>query len=309
MQQAHRPALIAGVALAGASLIAMNPAVPGVSSVHRVPLELTAGTDGVATDWGTVMSTAETNLQMLFGAAQKANASLMSAVSTEFSGSGDLITNSLNGVGTGLQNSLDGGWHGGDDGYVFGLFGGTVTDPATGVSETGSTLQEIMTALQHGSIMNAYGYFDAWSLETLDHTLKPLLSPILSVTSHGVTTEALPGEMLQTLTNVVNEFFTYANLKSLGDAVMAPQISAAFGLSSDLDAVGTALSSGGFGTAMTDLVNMPASVIGDLLNGYDLGTNPYNGSDETFTGLLNTGSLLDDLLVTWPTMLATALDG
>lgn len=43
---------------------------------------------------------------------------------------------------------------------------------------------------------------------------------------------------------------------------------------------------------------------GDLLNGW---TDPYADTGEPFTGLLNSGSLLDDLLVTWPTQHATAL--
>ena len=47
---------------------------------------------------------------------------------------------------------------------------------------------------------------------------------------------------------------------------------------------------------------MPSDLTGDLLNGYPLAV-----SGETFTGLLNTGSILEELLVTWPEQLATAL--
>ncbi len=43
---------------------------------------------------------------------------------------------------------------------------------------------------------------------------------------------------------------------------------------------------------------------GDLLKGW---TDPYTGTGEAFTGLLNAGSLLDELLVTWPEQFVTAL--
>jgi hypothetical protein len=36
-------------------------------------------------------------------------------------------------------------------------------------------------------------------------------------------------------------------------------------------------------------------------------TDPYTGTGEAFTGLLNSGSLLEELLATWPEQLATAL--
>jgi hypothetical protein len=52
------------------------------------------------------------------------------------------------------------------------------------------------------------------------------------------------------------------------------------------------------------LSNLSSDLTGDLLNGW---TDPYTDTGEAFTGLLNTGSILEELLVTWPGQLATAL--
>ncbi|KLO27900.1 hypothetical protein ABW16_15155 [Mycolicibacter heraklionensis] len=58
--------------------------------------------------------------------------------------------------------------------------------------------------------------------------------------------------------------------------------------------------------AFFDALTVPGDAIGDLLNGF-VQVSPVNGDDTPFAGLINEGSLLQDLLVTWPQMLATAL--
>ncbi|MFZ1164943.1 hypothetical protein [Mycobacterium sp.] len=58
---------------------------------------------------------------------------------------------------------------------------------------------------------------------------------------------------------------------------------------------------------MSDLHNLSSDVFGAFLNGYDFGTNPVNGAEELFPGLLNDGSLLQSLLLTWPEQIVTAL--
>src|ERR1700761_2964250 len=191
-----RKVLIAGVALAGAGLIAANPGAPTLPNVQHRAVQLTAGEE----DWSQVLTTAEDNLTTLESEAATANSDLSSSLSTELSGFETQISTALTGAESGLENAFYGGWYGSDDGYVFGLFGGTVTDTANGVSETGSTLQEIATALDQGNLFDAFSYFDTWSLEFADHTLRYLVEPFLSVTSHGATTQSLAAELLQTFT-------------------------------------------------------------------------------------------------------------
>lgn len=293
--------LIAGIALAGAGLIVVNPVAPTLPNIQHRAVQLTAGEQ----DLTQVLATAQDNLTTLESEAATANSDLSSAISTELSGFETQISTALTGAETGLQNSIDGGWFGDDDGFVFGLFGGSVTDPDTGVTETGSTLQEITTALDQGNLLNAFSYFDTWSLETVDHTLFPLLSPLVTEFNDdtGVTTLSIPDQLLQTFTNGYTSFVSYSDLKALLNAVSSPELSVAFGLSADLDGIATDVSSGNIDQALTDIGNLPSDLTGDLLNGW---TDPVAGS-EAFTGLLNGGSLLEELLVTLPEQFVTAL--
>jgi hypothetical protein len=295
--------LVAGVALVGAGLIVVNPAAgPGLPNVQHRAVQLTSGEQ----DWSQVLTTAEDNLTTLEGEAATANSDLSTAISGLSGDYSGQISTELGEAYTALQDSLSGGFYGNDDGYVFGLFEGSLTDPNNGVTETGSTLQEISTALQSDDLEQAFSYFDTWSLESGQHILEPLLNPLLDVTHHGVTSPALPGELLQILTNVVNEFGTWGNLQSLFDATLSPEISVFFGLTADLDNIAAEFAAGDTTQALSDLSNLGSDVTGDLLNGF-VPDNPIDGSTTAFTGLLNSGSLLDELLVTWPTELTTAL--
>lgn len=302
--------MAAGVAVVGASLIAVNPLAPNVAAdvEHRIEhraVQLTSGMGDVVSDYADVISQANANLQTLGGEAAVALPRLLQQIGANASGAGGLINTALTGAGKGVQNAFYGGWYGGDDGFVFGLFGGSVTH--AGVTETGSTLQEILGALQHGDAFSAFGYYDEWALEALDHTMKPLLSPILSTARAGKPpTPTLPGQFLHTLTNVTETFLTYSNLKSLANALLSPELSVTFGLLGDLGKIGGDVSSGNLGQALTDVFKTPADLAGDLLNGF-VYPGVYNPTGEPFTGLLNSGSLLQQLLVTWPNQLATAL--
>jgi hypothetical protein len=295
--------LLAGVALMGACLIVANPAAPTLPNVQHRAVQLTSGEE----DWSQVLTTAEDNLATLEGEATTANSDLSSAISTYLSGLDGQVTADFESAETGVQQAISGGWYGDDDGYVFGLFEGSLTDPNNGVTETGSTLQEISTALDQGNLFNAFAYFDTYSLEAFDHIVHPLIDPFLTDTDDaGNTTLPIPGELLQTLTNVYDQFFSYDNVVTLGNALLSPEISAALALTGDLDTIGTDFSSGDDTQGLTDLENLSSDVTGALLNGYTQ-TNPIDGSSEPFTGLLNTGSVLYELLVDGPTQLATAL--
>jgi hypothetical protein len=296
--------MIAGVAVAGASLFAMNAPTPAGPQVQHRAVKLAA----TEVDWSTVISDAEANLAELQSEGAKGSADLSTALGNEPASFGTQISTALTGFETGIQNSLDGGWYGDDDGYVFGLFGGTVTNPATGISETASLLQQLSTDFQGGNTLQAFSDFNAWSLETVDHTLNPLLAPIVDETSDsGVTTYSIPVELSQVQTNLLETFGDYDELKAALQSVLSPEISAMFALSNDVDAIGTEFAAGDTTQGLSDLNNLSSDVIGALVNGYDAGTNPFNGAEELFAGLLNDGSLLQSLLLTWPEQFVTAL--
>lgn len=183
-----------------------------------------------------------------------------------------------------------------------------MTNPATGTSETGSLLQQLSTDFQGGNTLQAFSDFNAWSLETVDHTLNPLLAPIVDETSDsGVTTYSIPVELSQVQTNLLETFGDYDELKAALQSVLSPEISAMFALTNDVDTIGTEFAAGDTAQGLSDLNNLSSDVIGALVNGYDAGTNPFDGAEELFPGLLNDGSLLQSLLLTWPEQFVTAL--
>ncbi len=305
LSQVHRNRLmVAGIAAVGASLIVANPMTPSPDmqpNVQHRAVKLVA----TELDWATVLSDAEANLSALQTDAGTAGHELSTAftgLSSEFGGQ---FTTAFSGFEMGVHNALDGGWYGSDDGYVFGLFGGSVTGPDG--TETGSLLGSLSADFQAGNSEQAFSDFNAWSLETLDHTLKPLLSPLLDETTKGATTFSIPVELSQLQTNLLESFGNYNELKSAAESVLSPEISAAFAFTQDLDGIHADFAAGDTAMGLSDLKNLPSDVFGAFVNGYDFGTNPYNGAAELFPGLLNDGSLLQDLLVTWPEQLAGVL--
>ncbi len=289
--------MIAGAAVVGVGLFALNAPTYAGPWVQHHDVKLTSG----EVDWAGLITNTQGSLSALQDGVTDAHTELSSALSglsTEFGGQfGDAVK----GFGMGIENSLFGGWYGSDDGYVYGLFGGmpVETGPTPGVE--GSTLAEIAHST---NAFQAFSYFDTWSLETLDHTLKPLLGPILDETTKGVTTLSIPVELSQIQTNLLEQFGNYNELKALGDSLLSPELSVAFAFANDLDLIATDFSTGDYTAGLTDIKDLPSDLINALLNGW---SDPYAGTGEAFTGLLNSGSLLESLLVTWPEQLATAL--
>lgn len=309
--------LIAGVTVVGAAVIAVNPAMSniatdaqnGAAAAEYRAVKLASDVTDVLGDYESVVSQAGANLQTLGSEASVAIPALLQTVGSNLSEYGGLIGTALQSTATALfQDALyGGGWYGGDDGYVFALFGGNVTSKA-GVTEYGSTLQEVFNSLAKGNVFNAFSYIEEWALEALQHVTKPLLAPFLNTAKAGATaTETIPGDILQTLTNLTNQIFTYSNLQSVVKAFLSPVISVAYGALGSLSNIATAVSKANIGAAVADVLKLPADLTGDLLNGYVYPSAVYNPTGAAFTGLLNSGSLLQDLLVTWPNQLAKAL--
>jgi hypothetical protein len=296
--------MIAGVAAAGATLFAMNAPTPGGPQVQHRDVQLTAG----ELDWATVISDAQANLADLQTEAAKGSTDLSTALGNVSDHFGTQISDALTGFESGIQNAFYGGWYGGDDGYVFGLFGGTVTNPATGISETNSLIGLLSADFQAGHAEQAYSDFNAYTLEVTDHTLRPLLSPLVDETDdNGVTTNSIPVELSQIQTIVLQTFGDYNELKDALQSVLSPEITAQLVLTQDLDTIGADFTAGDTTQGMSDLNNLSSDVFGALLNGADVGTNPVDGLPQFFSGLLSDGSLLQNLVLTWPEQFVTAL--
>jgi hypothetical protein len=303
--------LVAAVAAVGASAIAVSPVALNLSPVELNPsspplehrdVQLVNNTEAA---WSTVLSDASINLSALHDGATEAGTKLSDALIGLGDVFGGQITDAVKGFGTGIESALTNGWWAKDDGFVFGLFGGTLTssptDGSAPVTETGSLLATLSTDLHDGQTLQAFTALDTWSLELLDHTLKPLLAPLLDETSHGITTYSIPVELSQIHTSLLETFTNYnTELKPLSDALLAPFLGVGFGLSSDIQNIGTDLAGADYTQALLDLKDLPSDLVQDFLNGYPAGS-------EAFPALLADGGLLQELLVTFPTQLASAL--
>jgi hypothetical protein len=296
--------LVAAFAAVGASLIAVNPMSPStdLSDVQHRAVKLTAGEE----TWSEVVAASETYLSDLQTNAATASTELStasSALSGEFGGQ---FSTALTGFDTGVQNAIDGGWYGSDDGYVEGLFPGTIIGGPDSPFTSIGTLAEISNALQAGNSEQAFSDVDTYFLELLDHTLKPLLAPLLDETSKGATTLSIPVELSQIQTNLLETFGTYNELKAFGDATLSPFLGAGFGLFQDIGNIQTDVAGGDYTQALTDLQNLPSDVTGDFLNGFPSTAEPFTGLI-SFSDIPADASILQDLLVVWPEQLASAL--
>jgi hypothetical protein len=309
---------LAGLAVVGAGLFTMNaPASTGPLVQHR-DVQLVDAAVIPEVDWTTFLSNVNDNLATLQDEAGTSSSDLstaLGAVSDHFS---TQISTALTGFETGINNALFGGWYGGDDGFVFGIFGGEPVfsspsaPPDVPDSETGSLIQVLSNDFANISTNpngseQLFSDINAYELELLDHTLKPLLGPLLDETSGGVTTSSIPVELSQIQTNLLQAFGDYNELKGFAETLLSPEISGMFALSTDLDTISAAFTAGDSATALTDLNNLPSDVLNAIVNGYDAGINPVNGAAELFPGLINTGSFLDELYTTWTEQFITAL--
>ena len=296
--------MIAGLAVAGAGLFAMNaPTSTGPLVQHR-DVKLASG----EVDWTTFLANTQDSLATL----QTEGAASSTELSTALGNVSDVfstqISTAITGFDTGVNNALFGGWYGGDDGYVFGIFGGEPVTGADGV-ETGSLLTVLsndfasISTNPNGS-EQLFSDFNNYTLELLDHTLKPLLAPLLDETSKGVTTLSIPVELSQIQTNLLMAFGDYNELKGVSETLLSPEISGFFALTQDLDSISAAMTAGDSATAMTDLNNLGSDVLNAVVNGFE---PPAGAEGDLFPGLIGAGSFLDELYTTWTTQFVDAL--
>ena len=150
--------------------------------------------------------------------------------------------------------------------------------------------------------------FNAYSLELLDHTLKPLLAPLLDETSKGVTTLSIPVELSQIQTNLLEAFGNYNELKGFTETVLSPEISGFFALTADLDNISAASTAGDSAPAMTDLNNLPSDVFNAIVNGYDAGDQPGQRRLRTCSRACSTrAASWTSCYTTWTEQFVTAL--
>lgn len=284
-----RPYLAAGVAMMGASLIAVNPLTPTIANdIQERAVRLTdsvvadvgdfaanVGTalpgsldmSGLASaaasippavnpivEWLNVFQTAGSNLQSIADTWLADPFPVLAQVASNQIGFADTLGSNLQTLGNGVYDLL------------------TQTLPPQ--------ITTLIDGIQAGDIASSVSTFN----ENFTLDLLPLLTPLDNIL-------AIPGEMLTNLAHTVTDnlasVVTFDLLVPLNGLLYATEQGAANGLQAALDAY----NAGQTGTALVDLLNVPALTVGGYLNGstgtFDAGLLQSGGSLFGGAGLLN----------------------
>jgi hypothetical protein len=295
MQLVIRPLITAGVALAGASVVAVTPLtapVPGLPDVQSRAVKLMSGEDPL-TEWGTVLQTAETDATDIYDHWSAAPfADLQQEIVNDAGYVEDLLKNPSD-ISTVLTDIQD---------NATALFGGSAADPgalwgpflpAGGASDT---LYQSLDAIVNSTGTGAFGP----GILSVNHDQLFTLTQELVLPSlfTDPNTESLASSLLD---------FTASPESGVLIGEIGTALSPVLEFNADVTAIGDALggSTPDFTTALQDLANMPADITNAFLNGYgdvditslvqDLGLTsvPFFGTSADITGVtVDLGGLL-----------------
>lgn len=230
MQLALRPYTTAGVVIAGASLITGTPMAAPLPDLQSPALRLTAG-EGFFETWQDVFNTASANTTTLYN-----NFAL-----APFVGLQQAIVN---------QETL---WQ----------------DVANGTTTVQDALTQIQDNLQTvGSAFAVVGADDATVSTVFSHTLDGLRGPIISLLPGFLPPDS--GIDPTQVTDILQ--FLSSPLSAMLIGSLGPAISPLVALDNSFTDISNALSGDtpDFQAAFNDLLNIPANMVGGLLNGADL---------------------------------------
>lgn len=276
----------AGIALAGAGLVAVHPVAPGLQEARHQAVQLTAGFDGFF-GWSSVFERGAENLEALFN-----NANVFDVVGQVASNWGDygqliigmedvpldarpgmeprFITSGFAGIGEAFEK------------MIFGVEGQDVKYPGLEV-----LLERMGEALAAGNPFEAFNELNIWTLYGIEDIGKSL-GPVLSI----------PAREMMNQSSLLNEFIGpldgWAFIKQVSDAMMSPMIGLVYQLTENITAAA--------GGDLEALFSLPADVLNTVLNGYIVPE-----TEDVFTGILTEGGIFDLLLNQWPARAAEAL--
>jgi hypothetical protein len=271
MHVAARPHVTAGIALAGAAVIAVSPIGPPLPDIHlpnehdvqAAAVRLTAGWDPLAA-WQNAFSTASANASTL-------------------------ADNFLLAPGVGLQQAIV---------NEVGFLKEVINDP----SSIGTVLQQIATNAQTvASGLTGVGASAATNKAAQAHSVDALHGALLSL----LPTMLPAGVDPATVTQVLDVLASPASGLLMG--AVGPVISPGVALLNSVLAVGAALQASDPSAALSDLLDAPANMVNAVFNGADLNLDALvpliaksgllpagttiNALDVAFGGLLSVGSV------------------
>lgn len=273
----------AGIALAGAGVIAVNPIAPALQDFRHQDVHLVS--------WESLIERTNENL-----AALTENSNINTLLAQYASNQSDylqlitgmedvpldhrpglsprFVTSGFAGLNEALDKMINGaeGTVGGDH------------DRYPGLAELWS---QMSTALQNGNPFEAFNHFNIWLLYGLEDIGKAW-GPVLSI----------PALEAMNQSSLLNEFIGpldgWTLIKQAADALMAPMIGATYQLTENITAAA--------GGDLEALFNLPVDVLNSYFNGYIV---PDTGA--VFTGLLTEKGIYDLLTNQWAERAAEAI--
>jgi hypothetical protein len=297
---AHRRTryLVAGVAVASAGVIAINPVAPPLPDIQERAVQLTAIANPI-TPWAQTIATTLENLGKLTTGSATSSTAMAQALSNPA-----IYTELVNIVIANVTNPLPLLTELRNFQSNYGEAISTASQASLAALQTSlanlpTVLNNTVNYLATGQFVEAFSELNIYFLvQLLERPARPLF-PLLTIP--GDIAAAIPGA--ERLPLVLDALLTRGTLNGLTKAFFVAPITAALQTAEILDAVRAAVQTGDTEAAISELINMPAKVVNAFVNGYV----PNFPSRSTFPGILGDGGPLDYFLVDLPKAIAAAL--
>lgn len=314
--------LVAGVAMASAGVIAVNPviATPAMPDVRAAAVELSAFANPI-TEWQKTFTNTFTALGALGTGVSASTAALTQALSNP------AVQAQFAGVFTGLnpqriQNTLAAlPGYGGRLGAAAAGFAGQFQEALAALP---GVLQMSAGLLAQGKFLESFAEVNLWFLTAglsdfrgamLDAFRVPGdfldsigLEPLARILGTSWMVTSAPGAQI-----AGPGLLSRAVIGNLARALLGPPVTAMFQTMEIFDAFGAAVQAGDIQTALSELINAPAKIVNAFVNGYIPAfvgdpDGPFPpGPGQTFPGLLSPTGTFDFFFRQVPEEIAKAL--
>lgn len=291
--------MVAGIAAASASVIAINPVSPALPELQHRAVELAAVANPLV-----VLQEALANTFNNLGTLANGTAGATNATATALSNPAVYaqIANFIaaNAANPGALLSQLAAFQ-----TNFGTQIGTQTALSQAAFQTAlnnlpTVLQNSFNFLTSGQFVEAFSELNIYLLVQLIERPGNPLVPLFQIP--GDIAAALPGG--QIVANVLDALLTRGGFSGLTRALLVAPITATLQVAEIFDAVRAAVVVGDFPTAVNELINLPVRVVNAFVNGYV----PNFPTRSLFQGLLSPNGPLDYFLVDLPNIIFGALN-
>jgi len=291
--------LVAGVAMASAGVIAINPVAPTLPDLQERAVQLSAFANPLTVLQETITKSF-TNLNTLGTNIPAASTALTGALTNPavLAQLVNLVTANATNPTAALTQLLN--FQGTYGDQIATALQSSQTILQTNLANFPTIVQNTLGYLQTGQFVEAFSEVNIYFLVQLLERPGAPLFPLFRIP--GDVAETLPGG--QILANVLDAVLTRGIATGLTRALLVAPITSALFVAETLDHVQASLDAGDTETAISELVNAPLGLVNAFLNGYV----PDFPSRSPFAGLLSPNGFFDYFLVDVPNAIATALN-